>query len=148
MQTIALCMIVKNEAHVITRALDSVKNFVDCFYICDTGSTDGTQALVTNYLKEHNLSGKVYQHKWKNFSHNRNKAFKLAYKKADYIMTLDADEKIFPYVNGSAIKGGRVTGVPEFSKDMIFVMFLNKMDRGLKILTNIKGMLFYLKELY
>jgi len=45
-QTIALCMIVKNESKVITRALDSVRGFIDYVCICDTGSSDGTQDII------------------------------------------------------------------------------------------------------
>ncbi len=47
MPTIGLCMIVKNEAHVITRCLDSVCPLVDHVLIEDTGSTDATRAIAT-----------------------------------------------------------------------------------------------------
>ena len=49
-QTIALCMIVKNESKVIERALDSVKDFVNLYFICDTGSTDGTVEVLEKYF--------------------------------------------------------------------------------------------------
>ena len=39
--TITLCMIVKDETHVIERCLRSVAPFVDRYDITDTGSTDG-----------------------------------------------------------------------------------------------------------
>ena len=54
-KTIALCMIVKNESKVLGRALNSVKEFVDYFVICDTGSTDGTPEIATEYFKKYNL---------------------------------------------------------------------------------------------
>ena len=38
--TIALVMIVKDEAHVVTEAFDSVLEFIDTWCIVDTGSTD------------------------------------------------------------------------------------------------------------
>ena len=42
-QTICLNMIVRNEAPVIRRCLDSVMPIIDSWVIVDTGSTDGTQ---------------------------------------------------------------------------------------------------------
>jgi len=41
--TICLTMIVKNEAQVIRRCIDSVRRFISYWVIVDTGSTDGTQ---------------------------------------------------------------------------------------------------------
>jgi len=41
--TIGLSMIVRNEAAVILRCLDSVRPLLDAVVIEDTGSTDGTQ---------------------------------------------------------------------------------------------------------
>jgi glycosyltransferase involved in cell wall biosynthesis len=40
--TICLNMIVKNESKIITRLLESVSPIIDCYCICDTGSTDNT----------------------------------------------------------------------------------------------------------
>lgn len=45
--SIALCMVVKNEAERITACLDSVIDIVDEVHIADTGSTDGTPELIT-----------------------------------------------------------------------------------------------------
>lgn len=91
-QTIALTMIVKNEAHIITRALESVADFVDYYCICDTGSTDNTIEVVENYLKENNLSGTVHQHEWKDFGHNRTLSLEACQGFCDYILQMDADE--------------------------------------------------------
>ena len=44
-QSIGLAMIVRNEAHVINRCLDSVRPYVTHWAIVDTGSTDGTAEL-------------------------------------------------------------------------------------------------------
>jgi len=43
-------MIVKNEADVIGRCLRSVLPFISSWSITDTGSTDGTQAIIQEML--------------------------------------------------------------------------------------------------
>ena len=49
--SVCLNMIVKNESKVILRCLESVKDIVDYWVIVDTGSTDGTQIIIQDYLK-------------------------------------------------------------------------------------------------
>jgi glycosyltransferase involved in cell wall biosynthesis len=90
-KTICLTMIVKNESKVIKRCFDSVKDYIDYWVICDTGSTDGTQDLIRNYFKEAKIPGELHEHKWKNFGHNRSLAVKNAKGKADYGILMDAD---------------------------------------------------------
>ena len=88
--TICLNMIVKNEAHVIERCLGSVKHLLSYYVIVDTGSTDGTQQIIQNYLKE--IPGELVERPWVDFSHNRNEALTLALDKADYLLMIDADD--------------------------------------------------------
>lgn len=83
-------MIVKNEAHCIERCLNSVKPFIDYWIICDTGSTDNTEYIVQNCLKD--IPGEFHKHKWFDFATNRNKSLELAKNKADYIFIIDADD--------------------------------------------------------
>jgi glycosyltransferase involved in cell wall biosynthesis len=92
--TIALCMIVKNEAPVIARCLASVRPFIATWVIVDTGSTDGTQEAVRNALQ--GLSGELYERPWVNFAVNRSQALQFAYRKADYVLIIDADETLSP----------------------------------------------------
>jgi len=99
-QRLGLAMIVKDEAHVITRALDSVKNFVDYYCICDTGSSDDTVQIVESYLNDNKLEGVVHKHTWKNFGHNRTLALRECEPHCDYILHLDADE-VYLDNNGS-----------------------------------------------
>lgn len=94
MSTICLSIIVKNEAHVITRCLNSVKPLVDYYFVHDTGSTDGTQESIRQWLKENNLKGEVIDVPWKNFSYNRSEVLKGSKDKADYSLMIDADEII------------------------------------------------------
>jgi len=90
MKTICLNMIVKNESHVIRRCLEAVKGYIDYWVIVDTGSTDGTQAIIEECMRGY--PGKIYERPWKDFAHNRNEALKLASGKADYLLLADADE--------------------------------------------------------
>ncbi len=89
-KTIALSMIVKNEAHVLARCLDSVKPLVGAWVIVDTGSTDGTQDLVRDAMR--GIPGELHERPWKDFGHNRTEAIELARGKADYLLVIDADD--------------------------------------------------------
>lgn len=89
--TICLNMIVKNETKTIQRLLESVVHIIDCYCICDTGSTDDTPAIIHQYFKEKNIPGKFIFHEFQNFSYNRNYALKMCMNMSDYILLLDAD---------------------------------------------------------
>lgn len=91
-KTICLNMIIKDESHVIERCLASVKPIIDTWVIVDTGSTDGTQKIVKEFMKD--IPGELHERPWINFAHNRNEALKLAKEKADYILMIDADETL------------------------------------------------------
>ena len=82
-------MIVRDEAGAIERLLDSVRELIDYWVICDTGSIDGTQALVQATLE--GLPGELHEREWVNFGHNRSELLELARAKADYLLLLDAD---------------------------------------------------------
>lgn len=83
-------MIVKNESCVIRRCLESVRPYIDYWVIVDTGSTDGTQKIIRNYLKD--IPGELYERPWKNFGESRSEAFLLAQHKGDYVLFIDADD--------------------------------------------------------
>jgi FkbM family methyltransferase len=84
-------MIVKNESKIIKRLFDSVVNIIDCYCICDTGSTDNTIETITNYFNNKNISGKIVNEEFKNFCYNRNFALDACIGMSDYILLLDAD---------------------------------------------------------
>ena len=88
--TICLNMIVKDESAVITRCLGSLKSLIDYWVIVDTGSTDGTQKIIKEFMKD--VPGELHERPWKNFGHNRNEALSLAKGKGDYLLFIDADE--------------------------------------------------------
>lgn len=89
--TICLAMIVRDEAHIIARCLESVRPFVSHWVICDTGSVDDT--CVRSRAAMAGIPGQVYHHHWEDFGHNRTRALQLARASGcDYILVIDADE--------------------------------------------------------
>lgn len=89
---VCLNMIVKNESSVITRCLTSMLPIIDYWVIVDTGSTDGTQQVIKDFMASKNIPGELHERPWKNFGHNRNEALQLAKGKGDYVFFIDADE--------------------------------------------------------
>ena len=89
--TLCLNMIVKNESKIIQRLFDSVLPIIDCYCICDTGSTDNTVELITEYFAAKGIPGKIVKEPFKNFCHNRNVALQHSIGMSDYVLLLDAD---------------------------------------------------------
>jgi GR25 family glycosyltransferase involved in LPS biosynthesis len=92
--TMCLNMIVKNEANVIVSTLNNLTSCIsfDYWVISDTGSTDNTQQIITDYFLEKGIPGELVSHEWKNFGYNRSKALECAYDKSDYLLIFDADD--------------------------------------------------------
>jgi len=97
---ICLCMIVKNESAIIERCFKAVEGLVDCMVICDTGSTDKTKECIQSFMKRTGIPGKMYDHEWKNFGHNRSLSAQAAQEtlkemgfnlEKTYLLFLDAD---------------------------------------------------------
>jgi glycosyltransferase involved in cell wall biosynthesis len=95
-KAIGLCMIVKNEADVIERCLDSAKPLVDYVLIEDTGSTDGTQQIIRQYLAKEGIPGEVFDAPWQDFATNRNIVLAALRTKPeiDYALMIDADDPL------------------------------------------------------
>jgi glycosyltransferase involved in cell wall biosynthesis len=87
-------MIVKNEAHIIRRCLESCLPLLDYVLIVDTGSTDGAQQVIRDFLRENSLPGVVLDEPWQNFAYNRSFAMAKLREHADidYGLMIDADE--------------------------------------------------------
>ena len=99
--TVTLCMIVKDETHVIEECLRSMAKYIDRYDITDTGSTDGTPELIKKVMDELDVPGEVHLSDWKGFGDHANKigsrteAFHNAEKSgADYAWVIDADDYI------------------------------------------------------
>lgn len=111
MAKLVLTQIMKNEAHVITRMLDSIKTIVDIVCLVDTGSTDNTIEVVKNWGMQNNIETHVFERSFDNFENSRNYSIQVAREITkdrgnDYWgFWLDADEtiEILPTFNKSGI---------------------------------------------
>lgn len=85
--TVSIALIVKNEEHVLGRALDSIAGHVDEIVIVDTGSTDATKEVARRY------TNCIFDFPWRqDFSAARQFAFDRA--KSDWIAWIDADDVV------------------------------------------------------
>jgi glycosyltransferase involved in cell wall biosynthesis len=111
MAKLVLTQIMKNEAHVITRMLDSIKTIVDIVCLVDTGSTDNTIEVVKNWGIQNNVETHVFEREFDNFENSRNYSIQVARdvtkdRGNDYWgFWLDADEtlEILPNFKKSSI---------------------------------------------
>lgn len=105
MPTISLCMIVKNEAKLLARCLNSLDGLMDEIIIVDTGSTDNTKEIASHYTTQ------VYDYEWINdFSAARNFSFSKA--SMDYIYAPDADE-VLDEINRERFRQLKLNLLPE-----------------------------------
>ena len=93
-KTIGLCMIVKNETKVIRQCLTSALPLVDYILVVDTGSEDGTQQMIRDFLAENHVRGLVIDEPWRDFSYNRSFALTRLreMEDIDYALIIDADD--------------------------------------------------------
>lgn len=115
--TIALAMIVRNEAAVIERCLRSVRPLIDCWVICDTGSSDATREIVAATLAE--IPGDLHQTEWVDFGHNRTELLGFARGSADYLLMIDADMTV-----------DRVAPLPALGADAYLLRETGALDFG------------------
>jgi len=76
---ICLTMIVRDEAHVIERCLNNVKDCIDAIAIVDTGSVDNTVKLVEDFIEKYKIPGGICKNVWKGFDLSRNDALLYAF---------------------------------------------------------------------
>lgn len=87
-QRLSVCMIVRDEARVLRRALNSVKDVADELIVVDTGSKDDTVAIAEE------LGAKTSYFEWNdNFADARNYSMDQA--TGDWLLILDADEEFY-----------------------------------------------------
>lgn len=85
-------MIVKNKNPAIRGCLNSVKDLIDYWVIVDTGSVDGTKEVIKDFLRE--IPGELHEREWVGFAHHRREAWDASRGKADYILIIDADDRL------------------------------------------------------
>jgi len=86
---VSLCLIARDEARLLPDCLASAAPFVDEIVLADTGSTDGTRRIAGD------AGAIVVHHPWTDdFAAARNTA--LAACTGDWILSLDADERLAP----------------------------------------------------
>lgn len=108
---VGLCVIAKQESHIIMEMLVSVVPFINYYTFVDTGSTDGTQDIVKKFMDENKIPGQVYQYTWDtekrgrfDFGYNRTLAFNLCKNKCRYAFVMDADDYLIVSKKESAPK--------------------------------------------
>lgn len=89
--TICLVYMFKNEAPRMKRLIDSVHDkIVHCIGI-DTGSSDGSAAILHEELKKHGVSCETFHCPFEDFGETRTRTIQMAYKKAEYLLLVDGD---------------------------------------------------------
>lgn len=88
MKNISVTIITLNEEKDLPKCLNSVRKFADEIVVVDSRSTDKTVEIA------HKYGAKVYTRSFDNFANQKNYAVSKA--TGDWILSLDADEKITP----------------------------------------------------
>lgn len=95
---ISACLIVKNEEQMLAGCLASLQDVVDEIIVVDTGSEDDTIAIAKEW------GARVESFEWiDDFSAARNRSLELA--TGDWVLWIDADERLDPKSIGSIITG-------------------------------------------
>lgn len=76
MPRFVLILMVRNEERILRRCIDSAASLVDAVCIHDTGSTDTTKAIATEFLASH--EGALTESVWSDFGTNRTNSFRAA----------------------------------------------------------------------
>ncbi|HEY2511363.1 MAG TPA: glycosyltransferase [Polyangiaceae bacterium] len=92
MTTVCLAVMAKDEAAVLERCLASARPLVDAWLLLDTGSTDATAAIAERTME--GLPGEVVHRPWRDFAESRTESFELARSRGDYVLFLDADDRL------------------------------------------------------
>lgn len=84
-KTLSLCIITKNAENDLKNCLNSIKDLVNEIILVDTGSTDNTKKIASDF------KSKIYDYNWQeSFSEARN--FALSKVQTDWVLILDSDE--------------------------------------------------------
>lgn len=140
MSKFCLLMIVKNEAHIIERAFESLKNLFDTYIICDTGSTDNTIDVINNWMALHDKKGEIIYKDWVSFGFNKSylwEHFWNTRKDCEYLVFLDADEVFVKDMNNP------LSYLTEDDVDKLYTQLQEKPNISVFYLNTIYGSLRY-----
>jgi glycosyltransferase involved in cell wall biosynthesis len=84
--SISVVIICRNEAHIIGKTIAAAHHITDDVVVVDSGSTDGTQQIVTS------AGARLLETGWEGYGRNKNKGVAMA--KHNWILSVDADEII------------------------------------------------------
>ena len=88
MATLSVVIVAKNEERIIGRTLDAVRTIADEMLVVDSGSEDKTIEIASG------KGARVVHQDWLGYAGQKNFALSLA--KADWLLSLDADEILTP----------------------------------------------------
>jgi len=94
---LALNIIVKNEADKIERMLTSIAPYIDGAVVYDTGSSDNTPEVMSNFFTGHGIPFHIVFGHFENFEQSRNAALAAARASDvnwDYLLLVDADMQL------------------------------------------------------
>ncbi len=94
-EQISVIIITKNEAANIRACIESV-SWADEIIVVDSGSSDGTAEICRE------LGARVYEHDWPGFGAQKNRA--LSYAVHEWVLSIDADERITPELRDELIR--------------------------------------------
>lgn len=95
--TIAVALIVKNEAQHLKACLETVHDWVDEIVVLDSGSTDNTKEIANQFTDKFFVN-----ESWPGFGPQRRLA--QSHVESDYVLWLDADERVTPELKDSILK--------------------------------------------
>lgn len=108
MASIALNLIMKDEAAVLPRLLESVYPLLDRYAVVDTGSRDDSIRIVREFFAARGVPGEIREHPFRDFADARNAALDLLAAQADYGFWIDCDEQLLlpPAFDAAAFRAG------------------------------------------
>ncbi len=106
MASLALNLIMKDEAAVLPRLLESVHRFVDRYVVVDTGSSDDSKRIVSEFFSAKGIPGEIHDHAFVDFADARNFALAKLSGVADYGFWIDCDERLV-FADGASIESVR-----------------------------------------
>ena len=110
--TLAVALIVKNEAQHLEACLETVHDWVDEIVVMDSGSSDNTEQIARRYTDKFFVNDT-----WPGFGPQRRLA--QSHVESDYILWLDADERVTPELKQSilsAIANNKANTLYQFAR--------------------------------